>query len=90
MELFELFLEEDELSGGLSSRSYWFNSWKLGEVVATHDYLDSLPETGKVISLATVAKFIEQLDDQALHDNIQLSIIYERSPENFKEQLLIA
>jgi predicted RND superfamily exporter protein len=86
-ELFELFLDQDETSGGLSSRSYWFNSWKLGEVMEIHDYLDSLPETGKVISLATVAKLIEQLDDQALHDNFQLSIIYERSPENFKEEL---
>ena len=81
------FLDEDETSGGLSSRSYWFNSWKLGEVMAIHDYLDSLPETGKVVSLATVAKIVDQLDDQALHDNFLLSIIYERSPEKFKQEL---
>jgi len=86
-EFLELFLDQDETSGGLSSRSYWFNSWKLGEVMEIHDYLDSLPETGKVISLATVAKILDQLDDQALHDNFQLSIIYERSPANFKEAL---
>jgi predicted RND superfamily exporter protein len=83
----ELLLDEDEASGGLSSRSYWFNSWMLGEVMEIHDYLDSLPETGKVVSLATVAKIVEQLDDQALHDNFQLSIIYERSPDKFKEEL---
>ena len=86
-EFLELFLDQDETSGGLSSRSYWFNSWKLGEVMEIHDYLDSLPETGKVISLATVAKILDQLDDQAVHDNFQLSIIYERSPANFKEAL---
>lgn len=83
----ELFLDEDEASGGLSSRSYWYNSWTLGEVIEMHDYLDSLPETGKVVSLATVAKIVAQLDDQALHDNFQLSIIYERSPETIKEGL---
>ena len=83
----ELFLDEDETSGGLSSRSYWFNSWMLGEVMEIHDYLDSLPETGKVVSLATVAKIVEQLDDQALRDNFQLSIIYERSSEKFKKEL---
>ncbi len=80
-------LDQDEALGGLSSRSYWFNSWTLGEVMEIHDYLDSIPETGKVISLATVAKIVDQLDDQALHDNFLLSIIYERSPANFKEEL---
>jgi predicted RND superfamily exporter protein len=86
-DFFELFLDEDETSGGLSSRSYWFNSWRLGEVMKIHDYLDSLPETGKVVSLATVAKIVNQLDDQVLHDNFELSIIYERSSEKFKEEL---
>ncbi len=83
----DLYADEDEAPGGLSSRSYWFNSWTLGKVMEIHDYLDGLRETGKVVSLATVAKILEQLDEQALHDNFQLSIIYERSPANFKEEL---
>jgi len=79
--------DESEATGGLSSRSYWFNSWTLDKVIEIHDYLEDLTETGKVVSLATVAKIIRQLDEKALHDNILLSIIYERSPAELKADL---
>ena len=86
-DLLDLYIEEDETSGGLSSRSYWYNSWTLDKVMAIHDYIDELPETGKVISLATVAKIIQQLDKEVLHDNFTLSIIYERSPADLKAEV---
>ena len=80
----DLYTFEDEASGGLSSRSYWYNSWTLDEVISMHDYLDGLTETGKVISLATVAKILSQIDEEVLHDNFTLSIVYERSPEDLR------
>jgi hypothetical protein len=86
-EYLDVYADDDATQGGLSSRSYWFNSWKLGDVAAIHEYLNGLPETGKVISLATVAMILEQLDEGILHDNFQLSIIYERLSTDLKEEL---
>jgi len=37
----------------ISADSFWFNVFRLEDVDRVHAYLDSLPETGKVISLAT-------------------------------------
>ena len=86
-DLLYLYADEDEATGGLSSRSYWYNSWTLDDVMEMHDYLDALRETGKVISLATVARILEQLDDEVLRDNFALSIIYERSPADLKAEV---
>ena len=33
--------------------SYWFTPARLGQLVDIQDYLESLPETGKVLSIAT-------------------------------------
>ena len=86
-EFYDIYAGEAAVLGGITSQSYWFNSWKLGDVTAIHNYLDSLSETGKVISLATVAMILERLDEQTLHDNFQLSIIYERSPPSIRHEL---
>jgi predicted RND superfamily exporter protein len=86
-DLSDFYADYDATQGGLSSRSYWYNSWKLGDVAEIHEYLDNLPDTGKVISLATLTMILEQLDEQVLHDNFQLSIIYERSSTDLKEKL---
>jgi len=86
-EFYDIYAGEAAVLGGITSRSYWFNTWKLGDVSAIHNYLDSLSETGKVISLATVAMILERLDEQTLHDNFQLSIIYERSPPSIRHEL---
>lgn len=48
----------DAPDAGLSG-SYWFNSFRFGTVREVHDYLAGLPETGKVLSLATSIRMLE-------------------------------
>ena len=47
---FNEFEEED------NSDKYWFTSDKMAKIMKVHDYLDSLPEIGKVLSLGTMLK----------------------------------
>jgi predicted RND superfamily exporter protein len=77
----------DDAEAGITATSYWFNSWRMPDVRAIHEYLDSLPETGKVLSIATVAEVLEQVDPDILHDNWGLSIVYRKMPESFKDIL---
>jgi predicted RND superfamily exporter protein len=83
-------LFDDDLAeeGGITSSSYWFNNPRLNQVAAIHDYLDSLDETGKVISVATTAELLRQLDEDILSDNVLLSIVYKRLPEDVREALI--
>ncbi len=83
----DLYEGEGDAEGGITARSYWFNSWRIEDVVEIHDYLDNLPQTGKVISLATIARILEQLEPQVLHDNFTLSVIYERMQADVKQEL---
>ena len=86
-EFADLFADESE-EGGITSTSYWFNHPMLHKVIAIHDYLDALPETGKVISVATTARLLGELDETALSDNILLSIVYKRMPDDVKDTLI--
>ena len=56
--------------GGRPARtSYWFNGYRLTQIETIHDYLESLPEVGKVLSLATGMKVIKQLNDGLMPDD---------------------
>jgi predicted RND superfamily exporter protein len=74
-------------SAGLSGTSYWFNMFRLDQVRQVHDYLDGLPETGKVLSLATTMRLLEQLNQGRPLDNFTLAIVHRRLPADLKSRL---
>jgi len=83
----ELELELDEEEAGITSTSYWFNSTMMPKIDTVHDYLDSLSESGKVISLSTSMKLLRSLDEDLVLDDFFLSILYKRLPDDIKESL---
>ena len=84
----DIYADETDAEAGITSWSYWFNSRGLTQLEALHDYVDELPDTGKVISLTTFARILEQLDASVLDDNFTLSIVYEKLPDSVKDALL--
>jgi len=78
---------DDEDSGGITATSYWFKYSKMDTIQGIHNYLDNLPETGKVISIYTTVSMLEQLKDNQDLDNFFLSIIYKRVPDEMKQVL---
>jgi predicted RND superfamily exporter protein len=86
-EFADIFDDESEAEGGITARSYWFNRMRLDYILAIHNYLDGLPETGKVISIGTSIRVIEQLDPALLNDNLGLSLAYRRLPDDVKAAL---
>ena len=78
---------DDEDSAGISGSSYWFNIFKLETIENIHNYLEELPETGKVLSLATTMKLLTQLNNDEPPDNIFLSVMHKRLPPDIKQTL---
>jgi len=87
------FLEEmssedvDLESAGISGSSYWFDTFSLETVDKVHQYLDELPETGKVLSMSTTMHLLKKLNDNQTLENIHLAVMYKRLPDDIKKTL---
>jgi predicted RND superfamily exporter protein len=82
------FDEFDEFEKAEDNDKYWFTSDKMALVTKIHDYLGSLPETGKVLSLGTILKIAEKLNHSKPLDNFQLALLYGELPDKFKSMVL--
>jgi len=76
-----------EDSSGITSNSFWINSYMLADVSAIHDYLDDLSETGKVLSVITSLEILKHFDEQIMSDDFALSILYKQLPDEVTEIL---
>ncbi len=75
-------LLDDDTEGDLES--LWFTSDKLDKIKKVHDYLDSLPEIGKVLSLASTIRVAEKLNDGEELDSLEMALLYKRVPDKVK------
>ena len=83
-------MAEDEFfsSGDITSNSYWFNRDGLRDVARLHQYLDELPETGKVLSVHTGMQLLESLNNGKPYSDFKLAVVYKRIPEDVKKALI--
>jgi hypothetical protein len=84
----DIFDEFDEYDEAASDEKYWFNAEKMERVKAIHDYLENLPEIGKVLSLATMLRITEKLNDNKPLDSLELALLYNETPDKFKTMLI--
>jgi len=77
----------DEESAGISGDSYWFNMFQLPVADKIHEYLESQPEIGKVLSISTTMKLLTMLNNNEPLDNLTLAVMYKRLPDNIRETL---
>ena len=78
----------DLLRSGDITTSYWFNSDGLQEVAEIHTYLESLPETGKVLSVHTGMQILQALNGDKPYSDFKLAVVYKRVPEEVKDALI--
>lgn len=74
-------------SAGLSGSSFWFNVFELENVTKAHDYLDQQSSIGKVLSMSSTMKMLTMLNNDDPMDNLSLSVMYKRLPEEVKKTL---
>ena len=77
----------DEFGESSSEISPWFTIAGLNELDRIHQYIDSLTETGKVLSLATVYQLAQDLLGGGL-DDIQLALAYRNLPAEIKDVMV--
>jgi len=81
----DLFMEMEEES---NEPKYWFTDYKMTQIEKLHDYLNSLDQTGKVLSFATILKIGRTINNGNSLDSVQLGLLYEKLPQEYKEVIV--
>jgi len=84
-DLFEddLFMDDSSEASG-----YWWNATSLAKLEEIHDYLDEIPEMGKVLSVASGIKLARMINDDNDLNDLELALLRSVLPEDIKKTLL--
>ena len=66
---------------------YWFTRDKMDKILKAHDYLDSLPEIGKVLSFGSILRVAEDLNKKELQ-SLEIAVLYSKIPEEIKKEII--
>jgi len=66
---------------------YWFTRNKIDKILKVHDYLDSLPEIGKVMSFGSIIRVAEDLTGSKL-ETLEAGVLYSKIPEEIKKEII--
>ena len=84
----EEFSEWDEDSENIKDKAqYWFTRDKMDKILKVHDYLDSLPEIGKVLSFGSILRVAEDLNKKELQ-SLEIAVLYSKIPNEIKKEII--
>ena len=77
---------ENEEDG--NDEKYWFTKDKVDKITSVHNYLDSLPQIGKVISFSSIIDVATQLNNNKSLGTLEMGVLYSKIPENIKTEII--
>ncbi len=81
---FEDWGEEDESN----DEKYWFTKDKINKITSVHNYLDSLPQIGKVLSFSSIIDVATQLNNDKPLGTLEMGVLYSKIPNNIKTEII--
>ena len=79
---------EEENENEEDKAKYWFTRDKMDRILNVHDYLDSLPEIGKVLSFGSILRVAEDLNNKELQ-SLEIAVLYSKIPDTIKSEIVI-
>jgi predicted RND superfamily exporter protein len=68
--------------------SYWFTNFRVNNIVNVHQYLETLPEIGKVLSFYSVLQLGEKINDNKKLGPLEMAILYSKLPDDIKRSIV--
>ena len=78
---------EEENEKNIDKAKYWFTRDKMDKIIKVHDYLDSLPEIGKVLSFGSILRVAEDLNKKELQ-SLEIAVLYSKIPQKIKDEIV--
>ena len=79
--------EEDNKDNDEEKSKYWFTRDKMDKIIKVHDYLESLPEIGKVLSFGSILRVAEELNNKKLQ-SLEIAVLYSKIPDSIKKEIV--
>ncbi len=67
---------------------YWFTKDKIDTIKGVHNYLDNLPQIGKVLSFSSVVDVATQLNNNKPLGTLEMGVLYTKIPNNIKTEII--
>ncbi len=68
--------------------SYWFTNFRVNNIVNVHQYLETLPEIGKVLSFYSILQLGEKINDNKKLGPLEMAILYSKLPDDIKKSIV--
>ena len=83
--------EEDEWNDNETEgddSKYWFTKDKIDKIDKVHNYLDGLPEVGKVLSFSSIIKVATSLNDNKPLGSLEMGVLYSKIPDSIRKEIV--
>jgi len=71
-----------------NNEKYWFTRDKIDRIEKVHNYLDELPQIGKVLSFASIIQVATQLNDNKDLGTLEMGVLYSKIPNSIKKEIV--
>ena len=78
---------DDDQNNKEDPSKYWFTRNKIDKILKVHDYLDALPEIGKVMSFGSIIRVAEDLTGNKL-ETLETGVLYSKIPEEIRKEII--
>ena len=67
---------------------YWFTKDKVDKIASVHNYLDSLPQVGKVLSFSSIIDVATILNNNKPLGTLEMGVLYSKIPLSIKTEII--
>ncbi len=67
---------------------YWFTKDKIDRISSVHNYLDDLPQVGKVLSFSSIIDVATMLNNNKPLGTLEMGVLYSKLPESIKTEIV--
>ena len=78
---------DEDVESKEDKSKYWFTRDKMDKIIKVHDYLESLPEIGKVLSFGSILRVAEDLNEKKLQ-SLEIAVLYSKIPDEIKKEII--
>ena len=71
-----------------NDKKYWFTKDKIDLITSVHNYLDKLPQIGKVLSFSSIIEVATQLNNNKPLGTLEMGVLYSKIPESIKTEVI--